>query len=84
MLQLIEFVAGFLLASVINLSSASLLGDVSQNEGPLSIPVPYALSPTYLTFLARQERKIYNAMIDYAKALEQRLELVKRYENQKF
>jgi hypothetical protein len=41
-------------------------------------PSPYALSPIYLTFLAKQERKLYNAMKDYTKELEKRLLLVNR------
>lgn len=53
--------------------------------GPINIPLkpkdptPYALSPTYLQFLAKQERKVYYAMKNYDKELELRLSLVKRF-----
>jgi len=44
-----------------------------------SQPIPYALSSTYLTFLAHQEQYIYKETKKYAEQLEERLRLAKRY-----
>jgi len=52
--------------------------DAMTQDPSLRNPIPYALSPTYLTFLARQERKIYNAMKEYIEALEKRMKLLRR------
>lgn len=39
-------------------------------------PYPYALSSTYLTYLARTEVEIHKEMIKYAQALEERLAII--------
>jgi len=39
-------------------------------------PFPYALSSTYLTYLARTEVEIYKEMTKYAQALEERLGII--------
>lgn len=39
-------------------------------------PYPYALSSTYLTYLARTEVEIYKEMVKYAQALHERLGMI--------
>jgi hypothetical protein len=47
-------------------------------DGPMT-PLPYALSSTYLTYLARTEVELYNDMKNYAKILRERLQLADNY-----
>ncbi|OXA50064.1 Prolyl 4-hydroxylase subunit alpha-2 [Folsomia candida] len=47
-------------------------------EGPMT-PLPYALSSTYLTYLARTEMELYKDIKNYAKTLKERLAMAEAY-----
>lgn len=47
-------------------------------DGPLQ-PLPYALSSTYLTYLARTEMELYKDIKHYTKSLRERLALAEAY-----
>src|ERR1700733_15385385 len=42
-------------------------------------PIPYALSTTYLTHLARNEELLYESVLNYKADLEERLRLINKY-----
>ena len=42
-------------------------------------PIPYALSTTYLTHLARNEEILYESLLNYKRDLEERIRLINKY-----
>lgn len=49
-----------------------------QTAPPTSAGIHYAFSPIHLTYLAKVEKTIYNTLGSYEKALQQRLDKIRR------
>lgn len=76
------FILPLLLASIFTLCQSQYTSEYVAQEGIKEPPkgppqpYPYALSSTYLTYLARTEVEIYKEMVKYAQALEERLGII--------